>query len=197
MQNYPFLGTESKRQAGACTALTARMKVMLRWYLIHTRPLSEAIAQTNLERQGFEVYFPRLQQSVRRNQGWRTRIGALFPRYLFLRLDAGRQALGPVRSTAGVASVVRFGAEFAVVPDGVVHELRSRADPESGLHRLDGAMRFARGSAVKIVASAFDGLEGVFERTAGRHRVVILLALLGGTTPVRVPVDLVFPGQIA
>ncbi len=170
---------------------------MLRWYLIHTRPLSEVIAQTNLERQGFEVYFPRFEQCVRRKRGCEARVGALFPRYLFLRLDAGRQALSPVRSTWGVATVVRFGAEFAVVPDSVVCELRSRADPETGLHRLSGAVRLARGSLVKIVASALDGLEGIFERTAGRGRVVVLLELLGGTTPVQVPVDLVLPEQVA
>ena len=32
---------------------------MLRWYLIHTKPLSEVLAQTNLERQGYQVYLPR------------------------------------------------------------------------------------------------------------------------------------------
>lgn len=170
---------------------------MLRWYLIHTKPLSEATAQTNLERQGYEVYFPRLEHPVRRKHGWQSRIGPLFPRYLFLRVEPDRQTLSPVRSTTGVASVVRFGAELAIIPDRVVCDLRSRADPQSGLHRLNGAMRFVRGSAVTIVASAFDGLEGIFERTAGSDRVVILLTLLGHTTPVQVPVDLVIPRQVA
>ena len=123
---------------------------MLRWYLVHTKPLSEAIAQTNLERQGYEVYYPRLEQTVRRKNGWRMTIEALFPRYVFLRIDSDRQTLSPVRSTLGVATVVRFGAEFAVVPDRVVCDLRSRADPESGLHRLNGAMKFVRGSAVAL-----------------------------------------------
>jgi transcriptional antiterminator RfaH len=170
---------------------------MLRWYLVHTKPLSEAIAQTNLERQGYEVYFPRLEQAVRRKRGWQAQIGALFPRYLFLRLDSSRQTLSPVRSTLGVATVVRFGVEFAIVPDRVVCELRSRADPESGLHRLNRVMKFARGAAVTIAASAFDGLEGIFDRIVGSDRVVILLTLLGRTTPVQVPIDRVSPRQIA
>jgi len=170
---------------------------MLRWYLVHTKPLGERVAQINLERQGFEVYFPRLEYSVRRKQGWQVRVGALFPRYLFLRLDAGRQALGPARSTAGVASVVRFGAEFAAVPDRVVRDLRARADPVTGLHRLSGSMKLMRGSAVRIVASTFDGLEGIFERTAGGDRVVVLLTLLGRMTPVQVSVDSVLAARIA
>src|SRR5439155_1361729 len=157
----------------------------------------DRIAQTSLERQGYEVYYPRLEQNLRRNHGWQVRIEALFPRYLFIRIGSDRQPLSPVRSTLGVATVVRFGAEFATVPDRVVCDLRSRADPESGLHRLNGAMKCVRGSAVTIVASAFDGLEGIFDRIAGPDRVVILLTVLGRMTPVQLPIDQVLPKQVA
>ena len=84
---------------------------MLRWYLIHTKPLGEGLAQTNLERQEYQVYLPRAMQPVRYNGHWRDRIVSLFPRYLFLRLNEGRQSLAPARSTLGVASVVRFGLQ--------------------------------------------------------------------------------------
>ena len=170
---------------------------MLRWYLVHTKPLGETIAQTNLERQGYEVYCPRLEQTVRRKHGWQVRIEALFPRYLFLRIDSDRQTLSPVRSTLGVATVVRFGAEFAIVPDRVVCDLRSRADPESGLHRLNCATKFVRGAAVTIVANVFGGLEGIFDRIAGSDRVVILLTVLGRMTPVLLPIDRVLPKRVA
>jgi transcriptional antiterminator RfaH len=168
---------------------------VLRWYLIHTKPSAEAVAQLNLERQGYETYLPRLVQRALRRQRWRERIAPLFPCYVFVRLDTGHQALGPVRSTTGVANVVRFGAKFAIVPDRVVGDLRSRADPETGLHRLSSAMKLVRGSAVQIVASAFDGLEGIFERAAGGDRVVVLLTLLGRMTPVQVPGDTVLAAR--
>ena len=109
---------------------------MLRWYLIHTKPLSEGVAQTNLERQGYETYVPRATQAVRCHGHWQDRIVALFPRYLFLRLNEGRQSLGPVRFTMGVASVVRFGSKYTIVPDQVIRDLRARADPATKLHRL-------------------------------------------------------------
>jgi len=166
---------------------------MLRWYLIHTKPAAEGVARANLERQGFEVYFPRLQQPLRRRSRWRDTIVALFPRYLFLRLYEGQQALGPVRSTTGVTDIVRFGANYAIVPDQVVSELRSRAHPESGLHRLTRRLPFSRGAAVKIAIGPFSGLEGLFEREAGRDRVVILLNVLGRDTAVRVPSGFVVP----
>lgn len=167
---------------------------MLRWYLIHTKPSAESVAQVNLERQGYAVYLPRLQQPMRRRARWKDVIVALFPRYLFLRLSEGEQPLSPVRSTSGVANVVRFGARYAVVPDEIVGQLRARADPESGLHRLSEKSPFRAGAPVRIAVGAFGGLEGIFEREAGAERVVVLLKLLGQDVAVRVPAGFVVPG---
>jgi transcriptional antiterminator RfaH len=166
---------------------------VLRWYLIHTKPLSEGLAQTNLERQDYQVYLPRATQSVRYNGRWRDRIVSLFPRYLFLRLNEGRQSLAPARSTLGVASVVRFGSHYTIVPDEVIDGLVARADPATGLHRLVRASRLIPGTPVRIRKGPFDGLEGVFEREAGADRVVVLLNLLGQAVSAHVPGDCVLP----
>ena len=162
---------------------------MFRWYLIHTKPLSEAVAQTNLERQGYQVYFPRALQRVRRSGRSLHHVVALFPRYLFLHLNEGCQALGPVRSTPGVAGVVRFGPSYTVVPERVIRELQARADPKSGLHTLICEQRLMAGDAVCVRTGPLSGLHGIFDRQAGGDRVVVLLRLLGQDTSVCVPVD--------
>jgi transcriptional antiterminator RfaH len=166
---------------------------MPRWYLIHTKPLSEELAQTNLERQGYRLYLPRATQAVRRHGHWQDRVVALFPRYLFLHLNEGRQSLGPVRFTMGVANVVRFGSQYTIVPDNVISDLLARADPETGLHRLLGASRLTAGTPVQIRRGPFDGLDAVFEREAGAERVVVLLTLLGHAVSAHVPSDSVRP----
>jgi transcriptional antiterminator RfaH len=170
---------------------------MRRWYLVQTKPSSETIAQTNLLRQGYEVYLPRLLQPVRRAGRWRDRIVALFPRYLFVRLIEGSQSLSPVRSSVGVASVVRFGFRYAEVPDRIVSDLKSRSDPDSGLHRMQRPTLFTPGARVRITTGAFDGLEGVFEREVGADRVDVLLQLLGQEASVRVPAGFVVPECVA
>ena len=162
---------------------------MLRWYLIHTKPSSEAVALSNLERQGYEAYLPRVVQMLRRSGRRHERIGPLFPRYLFLRLNEGQQALSPVAFTTGVAGIVRFGRSFAVVPDHVIHDLKARADQHTGLHRLTCRSTPAPGAPVRIRLGPFDGLEGVFEREAGADRVIVLLKLLGQNAHVCVSVD--------
>ena len=160
---------------------------MVRWYLIHTKPTRELVAEVNLRRQGYQVYYPRLQRPKRVHGRWVDRIDSLFPRYLFLRLAVGHQAMGPVRSTVGVANIVRFGQDYAVVPDVIVEKLRVLADPETGLHRLQSCSPFEPGSNVRVVAGVFDGLEGVFQRESGTERVVLLLRMLGRDTLVQLP----------
>jgi transcriptional antiterminator RfaH len=161
-----------------------------RWYLIFTKPAGETTAQVNLERQGYRVYFPRLQQRKLYRGRWRDHISALFPRYLFLQLYAD-QSLAPVRSTLGVADAVRFGADYAIVPDQVVDGLLRRS-AEFGLHRLMQPL-FTPGTMVRVVAGAFVGLEGIFEREIGEDRVAVLFKLLGRETSVCMPSGSVIP----
>ncbi len=169
-----------------------------RWYLVLAKPAREPLAQRNLERQGYSVYYPRLVRPFRVRGKWAQKVVALFPRYMFVRLEVGEQPLAPVQSTAGVASIVRFGRDYAVVPDEVVGQLRARADPATGLHRLgDHARPMAPGAKVRIVAGAFDGLEGVFQRATGEERVIILLRLLGQDIPVSVDAGFVLPVSTA
>ena len=161
------------------------------WYLIHTKPLAERLAQANLERQGYCTYLPQVRHVGRCRQQRRQRVVALFPRYLFLRLNVGEQSVQPIHSTTGVSDIVRFGMRCAVVADDVIEQLRSRADPVTGVHTLQPRARFARGTRVRITAGPFCGIDGIFERAEGAERVTILLTLLGEERPLQFPAELV------
>jgi transcriptional antiterminator RfaH len=165
------------------------LKSLRRWFLVLTKASAEKSAVTNLERQGYRVYYPRLLQLALRRGRWIERIVSLFPRYLFVQLDVATQSLAAIRSTVGVSSIVRFGLDAAVVPDRIVDGLLRRADAESGLHRLNERNVLHHGSRVKVLTGAFEGLEGVFERETGGERAVVLLRILGNQTPVYLPSD--------
>jgi len=104
--------------------------------------------------------------------------------------------LAPVRSSVGVANVVRFGMDYSAVPDDVIESLRGRADPSSGLHRL-ACPQPAPGDRVRINAGPFRGLEGVFEGKTGPDRVIVLLDLLGQRARIRMCSGHVVPGCAA
>ncbi len=79
------------------------------WYLVQARPRQAELAVEHLERQGYCVFHPRLHvEQLRRGRPVVVE-QALFPDYLFIRLQAGVDNFGPVRSTRGVAQLVGFG----------------------------------------------------------------------------------------
>ena len=149
-----------------------------RWYLVYTKPRQESVAEENLQRQGFDIWLPRLRLSRRRRGRWVDAVEPLFPRYLFIRLQAGGDDFAPIRSTRGVSGLVRIGMEPAQVPDPVVQALQQAADPDSGLLNPE-ASPLAQGDLVEVLEGPFEGLRGVFQLQSGDERVVILLDVLG------------------
>ena len=97
-----------------------------------------------------------------------------------------------MRSTLGVSNLVRFGYDYATVTDEIIEGLRRRADPQTGLHRLEQPA-FRRGGTVRILEGPFERLEGLFECYEGEERALILLEVLGRATRVRVPLDQLLP----
>jgi transcriptional antiterminator RfaH len=165
---------------------------MKRWYLVHTKPRKERLAEENLQRQNWEVYLPLLLCRRRRRGVWTEVVEPLFPRYLFIRLEPGVDNIGPIRSTTGVSSLVRFSDEPAVVPDDIVDALRRTSDPVSGLHRAEGPL-FKSGDKVVIDKGPMADLQAIFVASTSEERVIVLLDLLGKENRVTLKPDLLRP----
>jgi transcriptional antiterminator RfaH len=158
---------------------------MKHWYAIHTKPRQEMLAAENLSRQEFEIYLPRIKQAYRYRHQWQDRIDPLFPRYLFIRLDLGKDNISPIRSTRGVAKLVSFSGLPATVPATLIDTLLQSADPNTELHHPDESL-FEAGNIVSIVDGPLEGLEAIFKARDGEARAIILLKLLGKTQQLRI-----------
>ena len=103
------------------------------WYLVQARPRQAALAVEHLERQGYCVFHPRLRvEQLRRGRPVVVE-QALFPDYLFIRLQAGVDNFGPVRSTRGVAHLVGFGDVLVPFDAALIESLRRHlAAPPDG-----------------------------------------------------------------
>ena len=82
---------------------------MKRWYVAHTKPGAERLAEGNLERQGFHAYLPRARLRKRGARGASTVTVPLFPRYIFIQLDLENAPWRAVNSTYGISKLVSFG----------------------------------------------------------------------------------------
>jgi transcriptional antiterminator RfaH len=156
---------------------------MKSWYVVHTKPRNESVAEAHLRRQAFETYLPRIKLERRRGGKWVEVIEPLFPRYLFVQLDAVRQNIAPIRSTHGVSCLVMFGGRLRPVPNEIVEGLQRAASPETGLHAIP-RRRLQEGDAVTVASGPFEGLRGIFKASSGQERVAVLLELLGRTATV-------------
>lgn len=159
-----------------------------RWYAVCCKPRQEAVAEENLQRQGFRVYLPRIRIRQRRRGQWIDAVEVLFPRYIFIRVDPLRRSTATVRSTRGVVGLVRFGGKPALVPDAVMEALLQREDAATGLHQ-DNRPLLSAGEPVKLVDGPLAGMEGIFTQHDGHKRVIVLLELLGKANRVTVSRD--------
>ena len=163
------------------------------WFTVYTKPRQERIALEHLQRQGFHCYLPLAENPYQKQKH---HVGAtsvatpkkpepLFPRYLFLNAIANQQSLAPVRSTRGVATLVRFGTKLVEVSERVIRNIENRQDPETGLVKLD-PVPVTPGDKVKVFDGPLAGIEGIFQERKGEARALLLMSLLGRQSLVEV-----------
>lgn len=152
------------------------------WYLIVTKPQSEIKAQENLLRQGYQTYLPLVQTSRRRNGKNIKSTEAFFSRYIFISLDKKTDNWSPIRSTIGVAGMVRFGGMPVQVPNALIDNLKNNQD-EFGL-QLIHKKELKQGDKVEIIAGAFDGYKAIYQKMKNTERVSVLLDIVGKNTQV-------------
>lgn len=152
------------------------------WYLVFTKVKSELKAKEHLIRQGYTAYLPMTQKKVRRNGKYIHTTEPFFPRYLFIKLNTETDNWGPIRSTIGVACIVRFGGVAAVVPETLIAGLKQQEN-EIGL-QTNVEKQMQLGDKVIVLDGPFAGYQGVFQQAKSTERVAILLDIVGRNTAV-------------
>lgn len=157
------------------------------WYVVHTKPRQEQRALLNLERQGYQCYLPVLPVEKIRQKKLVVSEEPLFPRYLFICLDASMtgKSWGPIRSTLGVSRLVSFGQEPTRIDPALIetlkhHDEQLRAEPD----RL-----FDAGESVVIKDGPFAGIQAVYQMADGESRAMVLIELLSKPTVMRIDVS--------
>lgn len=144
-----------------------------RWYLVQCRARQDERALEHLERQGFECYRPHYEVERIRSGRKESASVALFPGYLFIRLDRIHDNWLPIRSTRGVLQIVRFNEYPLPVADGIIEQLRQRS--EKGWSREP---HLQSGERVIVTEGSFSGIEAIFLAADGDERVILLLCIL-------------------
>jgi transcriptional antiterminator RfaH len=154
------------------------------WYLVQCKPRDDDRALEHLGRQGFECYRP-MYERERVRSGRRCRApAALFPGYIFIRLDRIHDNWLPICSTRGVARIVRFAGSPLPVADEIIEEIRRRVAGKSIREPY-----LKSGERVVITEGSFSGIEAIFMTSDGDERVILLLNILQSDQRLSFPIE--------
>jgi len=142
---------------------------MKNWYLIKTKSRQEHVAIKNLENQEYITYCPTV--TIKNKHI------VLFPGYLFIYLDNKKENWSPIRSTKGVVNFVRFGLNFAQVPDTIIKFLK--ANELINKEKLNNLNRFKSGDKIQITDGVFKNCVAIFKSSKSKERVLLLMNILG------------------
>ena len=142
---------------------------MKSWYLIKTKSRQEHVAIKNLKNQDYSTYCPTVKI---KNKNL-----VLFPGYLFIYLDKEKENWSPISSTKGVVNFVRFGLNFAQVPDTVIKFLK--ANEPINKEKFINLNRLKSGDKIQITDGVFKNCVAIFKSSKPQERVVVLMNIIG------------------
>lgn len=175
MQVTSPMGFHCPRNGGSLTQLTERARFEPHlWYVVRTKPYKEALVEHVLRDVVSEVFCPRIVVRVRAGVRVQRRVTAMFPSYLFARLEI-ESAGKAVRYSRGVRDFVRSGGSPQVVAPTIIAALQARIWP-TGVYEPP-PIRFNPGERLRIDHGPLSGLQVIFEREMdGPERVAVLLS---------------------
>ena len=157
------------------------------WYVVRTKTGAEDRAVWHLKNQGFEAYLPRYRKQVRHARKTETVLRALFPSYVFVRLDLAHQRWRAINGTFGVIGMVQLGDAPQSIPANMVQAIRAREDAAGAITVAPQGLQ--KGDRVRVREGAFAEYTALLEEVSDDKRVILLLDLMGRAVRVSVAAE--------
>lgn len=146
------------------------------WYAIRSKPNKEDFLAGQLEANGVEVFYPRLQ--VKPVNPRARKLRPFFPNYMFVHLNVDVENISVLRWMPGASGLVSFDGVPASVPDFLIAAVKRQVDHLNASFR-EMSDNFQPGDSVLIQSGPFAGYEAIFDgQISGHDRVRVLLDFL-------------------
>ena len=156
------------------------------WYLVYTKAREEQRAKKNIENQGFEIFLPMI-AVAKENQSKSITLKAMFPGYLFVKINTELDKWNRIKSTRGVSHLVVFGQRLAEIPNQVIAYLKSGADENDIFKQKITRQEFQKGDKLVIEKGMFKDKEATFLAKKSKERVRILLRFVNHLISADIP----------
>ena len=151
------------------------------WYAVQTKPHRENLAALHLKRQGFDVWLPCVENTVRHARTTRRVRRPLFPGYLFINLDVENTGWRAINGTVGVIRIVSFGLVPSAVDTAFVTALKAKENLNGFLNAEDEDLKL--GQNIKILSGPMVGQVASLLRLDAGNRITVLFRMLGHLVP--------------
>ena len=159
---------------------------MKQWFVAHTHPMKEIMAQQRLLEQGFNVYLPRYKKTRRHARKVEEVLSPLFPRYLFIEMDLEKDRWRSINGTRGVSYLLTQEERPLSVPSHIILNLKAQETVE-GIVPVKSVVSLAKGDQVRVIEGVFEGHVMTFDAFDDKQRVQLLLNFLGREMLVSLP----------
>jgi|SRR5579863_1699751 len=150
-------------------------KIKSGWYLLYTRPKFERKVSITLADLKIENLLP-VTEEMRASRNRRRKVYTLlFPRYVFVRLDA-LETYYKSLAVDGVSNFVRFGKEWALVKESVISNLQIINGKREEIEVLD--RHFSPSEQLVINSGPFKGLQCELIQINGKRKGLVRVSLL-------------------
>jgi len=163
---------------------------MQHWHLLMTKPREDERAQQHLLNQGYELFRPLLRQYQVKNGKQVAVEESLFPRYIFIRLDDVQSNWAKIRSTRGVAKMVRFTDLPAIVPEVIISELKGQCNDVNTIDiTKNKPYVYQMGDEIQVTEGSFKGIQALIKKQVAEDRVLLLMNILGKEQELEIPLN--------
>ena len=156
---------------------------MGRWYTAQVKPNSYKIAEQSLNRQGFNVFYPKHKITRRIGAKFREKLQPLFPGYIFVEESKISAPIAKVNSTRGLIRVINSNSKPWQTPTSFIEDLKARCDSRHILMQISRE-QLSVGQKVLIHSGPFTEYVAYIEKIDEKKRIWVLLQLAENTKPV-------------
>ncbi|MEO6054795.1 MAG: transcription termination/antitermination NusG family protein [Chthoniobacterales bacterium] len=164
------------------------------WHCLRVRPKQEGSSAKTLRLEAdIEVFSPRIRYKRARTTGIAWVNEAMFPGYIFAYFDYITK-YRHVLSIGGIATIVAFGGEPAIVAPEIIADLRNAIADEETIEIEDAIQT---GQEINVISGPFKGVRALVTRVMpAKDRISVLLEVLGMEREVELQTDTVLPDLI-
>ena len=145
------------------------------WYLLQTKPYAHVTACNNLRRQGFNVFLPLINKTIKKNGKFLDITAPLFQGYLFMGSSIDPIPWKSVNGTRGISKAVTLDGVYRPVSTSIVEGLQHRCGNDGVVQSLNDIVPGDRG---KIERGPFSEFICTVDQIKDDQRAWVLIDLL-------------------